>query len=261
MPQNSFRNQIIRSLPPGEFAALSGSLEAVEFRPREVLVRANAPVRHVFFPDSGQISVLASAGGADAIEIAIIGREGMTDMISAGRSPMQAVVQYSGNGHRLDAERFEAAIGASSALARLVLKYERCLLTQVAFNALSHGRFTVPQRLARWLLMVHDRADHDEVLVAHEFMAWMLGVRRAGVTEALAKLRLAGAIQTGRGRIAILSRSKLKDEAGGSYGRPESEYAAAFGLPDPSTEDFLERVYGEPASPAASGRQSGGALL
>lgn len=243
MLQSSFKNQIIRSLPSAEFSVLSACLEPVEFKARDVVVRANAPVRHVFFPDSGQISVLASAGGADAIEVAMIGREGMTDMISAGRCPMQAVVQYPGSGHRLDAERFDATIWASSALARLVLKFERCLLTQVAFNALSHGRFTVPQRLARWLLMVHDRADHDEVPVAHEFMAWMLGVRRAGITEALAKLRSAGAIRTGRGKIAILSRSKLKEEAAGSYGRPESEYATAFGLPDPSADDFFRPVY------------------
>lgn len=120
MLQTSFRNQIIRSMPSPEFAVLCAFLEPIEFHVRDVVVRANAPIRHVFFPDSGQISVLAAAGGADAIEIAMIGREGMTDVISAGRSPMQAVVQYPGAGHRLDAERFDAAVGASSPLARLV---------------------------------------------------------------------------------------------------------------------------------------------
>ncbi len=158
----------------------------------------------------------------------MIGREGMTDIISTGRAPMRAIVQASGEAYRIDATIFASAVSESPSLAGLLLRYQLYLLTQVAYTALSHGSFTVPQRLARWLLMAHDRVDGDEIEVVHDFMAWMLGVRRAGITEAISQFKANGCIDAKRGKIIVLSRELLEEKAAGSYGRPEAEYQRAF---------------------------------
>ncbi|MDB5569241.1 MAG: cyclic nucleotide-binding protein [Hyphomicrobiales bacterium] len=230
MLQSSFRNHLIRLLSAPDFDKLRGNLEPVALKTRQVLVRAGAAVTHVYFPEAGQISVLAKAGPNEAIEVAMIGREGMTHVPSVGRSPMQAVVQAPGTGFGIAASAFNLVVSESLTLTTLLLKYQRCFATQLAFSALSHGSFNVEERLARWLLMAHDRIEDDKIQVVHEFMAWMLAVRRAGVTDALHRLREAGAIETGRGSIVIKSRTLLLEKAGESYGRPEAEYAQAFGV-------------------------------
>lgn len=236
MLQSSFRNNLLRLMSTADFEALQGGLEPVELKIRQVVVRSGVLSTHVYFPEGGQISVLAKAGPIEAIEVAMIGREGMTDVLSRGRSPMQAVVQAPGPAFRIEAKAFNAVVAQSFTLTTLLLNYQRCFATQLAFSALAHGSFTVEERLARWLLMAHDRIENDEIQVVHEFMAWMLAVRRPGVTHALATLAATGAIETRRGKIVIKSRALLKDKAGESYGRPEAEYARTFGM-DPAPED------------------------
>jgi CRP-like cAMP-binding protein len=139
------------------------------------------------------------------------------------------VVQLSGEAFRIEQKRMVDALARSASLSNLVLRYQTALLIQVSYTALSHGGFTVPERLARWLLMVQDRAEGDEFPLVHEFFSWMLAVRRAGVTEAFRDLRSHGCIETGRGMVKILDREMLIELSSGSYGPPEIEYERLLG--------------------------------
>jgi CRP-like cAMP-binding protein len=216
-------------MSPSDFGAVQRHLEPVEFHLRQVLIHRNAIVPYVFFPESGQASVLARVQGAEPIEVAMFGREGMSDLAPARKVPLETIIQLDGHGHRIERELYYRFMEQSPALAGLTSRWTHYLLTQTSFNALSHGSFTVVERLARFLLMIHDRADHNELPLVHDFFAWMLAVRRAGVTEAFTALKREGGISTARGKITILNREALVAAAKGSYGPAEAEYERLFG--------------------------------
>ena len=134
-----------------------------------------------------------------------------------------------GEGQRLRSDDLREAMQTSPTLQALLLRYGQALMVQTAQTALANGRAKIGERLARWLLMAHDRADGDELPLVHEFLALMLGVRREGVTLALQRLEGINLIGAKRGRITILDRKGLEECADGSYGVPEAEYERLFG--------------------------------
>jgi CRP-like cAMP-binding protein len=229
MLRDAFRNQLILRFTDRDFGLLQHSFEPVEMKLRDILVRPGYLIEHVYFPESGQISVLAKVPQSEPIEVGMIGREGMSDMMPTGRSPLESIVQVPGLAHRIDRELFLRATKESADLSGLMLRYENAMMMQLSYTALSHGSFTIDERLARWLLMVHDRVDGDEIPLVHEFFSWMLAVRRSGVTEAFKSLRAHGCVETGRGFIKILDRATLIELAGGSYGPAEAEYERLMG--------------------------------
>jgi CRP-like cAMP-binding protein len=155
-----------------------------------MLAVKNKRVDHVYFPESGMASVVAN--GQQAIEIGIIGREGMTGpsvvMGNTDRVPHETYMQIAGHGQRIRADRLREAITTSSSLHQTLLAYVFSFMTQTTQTALANGRSKIEERLARWLLMARDRMDSDELPLTHEFLAIMLGVRRSGVTVALQEL-------------------------------------------------------------------------
>lgn len=229
MPRASFKNNIVALLSEPDFAALEPLLEPVALGLRDVIVRANAPIRHVYFPESGQLSVLARAPASEPIEVGMVGFEGLSDMVAGGRSSLETIVQVGGRAHRVGYDAFHRLLGESVALAGLLLRWHQAVIAQISYTALAHGSFSVSERLARFLLMMQDRLASDELPLVHEFLSWMLAVRRAGVSEALAELQRAGCIDRGRGRIAIVDRARLIEQASGSYGRAENEYDRLLG--------------------------------
>ncbi|MDB5572600.1 MAG: cyclic nucleotide-binding protein [Hyphomicrobiales bacterium] len=229
MSQVTFKNRLIRKFSPDDFEVLRPALERVSLKVRDMLIRPNMHVQHVYFPESGQLSVLAKANNSEPIEVGMIGREGMSEMALSGQAPLQTIVQVAGEAWRVDRKLFSNLVSQSRELSNLMLRYQQFMTFQVSFTALSHGDFTVTERLARWLLMLHDRIDGNEVPLVHEFFSWMLAVRRAGVTEAMNELRAAGCILTARGKITILDRDALISMASGSYGQPEAEYQRLLG--------------------------------
>jgi CRP-like cAMP-binding protein len=231
MSQSSFKNLLIQRMGAQDYAQLREHLEPCELTFREAIVRSNYPITHVYFPESGQVSVLAKVPGSEPIEVGMFGREGMSDMVPSGRTPLESIVQVSGQAHRIEREAFQNAVRKSAELSDLMLRYENFMLLQLSYTALSHGSFTIDERLARWLLMVHDRLDGDEIPLVHEFFSWMLAVRRSGVTEGFKALRARGCIDTGRGFIRILDRAMLIELASGSYGPAEAEYQRLMGVP------------------------------
>ena len=156
-------------------------LEAVDLPLRMPLEGRNTPIEYVYFVEKGFASVVANGSGHRSIEVGLIGREGVTGLaviIGSEQSPPETFIQLAGSGQRILSSRLRQAIGQSVSLHRVLLAYGHAFLVQTGFAALSNGRNTLEERLARWLLMARDRVDGDEIVLTHEFVALMLGVRR-----------------------------------------------------------------------------------
>lgn len=224
-------NLLLNSLAPADFALLEAALEPIELESRHPVETANQPIEHIYFPDSGIISVVARSG-EEVIEVAVIGREGMSGtavVMGNHRSPNDVYVQAPGKAHRIEADKLRVALANSPSMRSLFQRFAQVFTVQVAQTALSNGRGKINERLARWLLMADDRLDGDEVQLTHEFIAVMLGVRRPGVTDALHALEGGGLIQSGRSAIKVLDRKGLVALAGSTYGVPEAEYKRLIG--------------------------------
>jgi len=233
---NGVRNRLLASLSKGDAELLIPQLQPVEFAVRHVFFKANQPIKTVVFPEAGFASVVATSGAGHSLEVGIIGSEGAVGVpviLGEARSPHQSYAQVAGYGHQIDAKSLWAVMKQSWPLADVMLKFAYAFLIQVAHSALANGRFTIEQRLARWLLMAHDRVEQHDVPLTHEFLSMMLGVRRPGVTVALNKLESSGVIHANRGHILICNRRGLERIAGPCYGVPESELAHV-GLKPPS---------------------------
>jgi CRP-like cAMP-binding protein len=134
-----------------------------------------------------------------------------------------------GSALRVRSEVVREAFDASATVRGVLLRYAQCLLVQVEQAALANGRYSIQERLARWLLMCQDRLDGDDLPLTHEFLALMLGVRRPGVTEAIHLLEGVQIVSARRGHVKVLDRARLEEVAGGCYGVPEREYERLLG--------------------------------
>ena len=184
------------------------------------------------FVEVGAISAVAQTAGGRRIEVGIIGREGFKGvplLLGVDRTPHESLVQIEGEALRVPSATFLDLLGRRPAIASLLLRYAHVFHVQTAQTAVSNGSYTLEERLARWLLMCHDRVDGDEFPITHEFLATMLCVRRAGVTTTVHVLEGLGTIEARRSRIRILDRPKLEAVAGDSYGIPEAEYRRLIG--------------------------------
>lgn len=228
MSQPSFRNALLNLLPARDRDVFRPAWDRVALTPGTSVIEPLSPISHVLFVESGVLSVMADRDGREALEVAMIGREGMAGVFLAlgcPDVPFRVSVQSAGEVIRMASDHFVDACQASPMLRGLALRYAQVLTTQVAETARCNGRLTVEARLARWLLMAHDRAEGDELVVTHETLAVSLGVRRPGVTVAIHILEGEHLIRATRGRVEIRDRSGLKDAAKGSYGLPEAEFS------------------------------------
>jgi CRP-like cAMP-binding protein len=230
MSHPPLQNQILRRLSPDDFRAIEPCLERVELTLKQDLITPGEPITHVWFPESGMCSVIASARGSEAIEVGLIGLEGMTDHVTklGDTSVLKSFVQMPGTAFAVGAERYIAWTKRPSVL-EVVLRYQQSMIVQVSYTALSHGSFNVEERLARWLCMSFDRSQGADLPLIHEFIAMMLGVRRSGVTTALHILEGHQGIKATRGSIKLRDRAALEDLTQGGYGVPEREYARLMG--------------------------------
>lgn len=224
MPPSSVSpNRVLSTLTRADLRLLQPHLQAVDLPLRKVLASSNRRVEQVYFLESGIASVVAN--GASAIEIGIIGREGMTGasvaMGNSARIPHETYMQVAGGGLRVSADRLRDAITASVTLHHVLLRYIHSFMSQTAQTALANGRGKIEERLARWLLMAHDRVDGDQLPLTHEFLAIMLGVRRSGVTVALQELERKGLISYQRSMVTIIDRDGLEHNSNGAYCPPE----------------------------------------
>ena len=215
-------NRILSRLSRADVRLLEPHLQAVDLPVRKPLVARNRRIEHVYFPESGVVSVVAN--GQHAIEIGIIGREGMSGVsLVLGDnevSPHETYVQIAGHGQRLSANNLRAAIEESGTLHKELLKYANSFLIQTTQTALANGRHKIEERLARWLLMAQDRMDSDEIPLTHEFLGVMIGTSRPGVTIALQELQRRGWLTHSRGIVCIIDRDGLVRASNGAYVAP-----------------------------------------
>ena len=224
-------NQLLASLAPADLALLRPALERVELPLRRQLEVQSRAIEYVYFLDSGLASMVVSGGANQNIEVGIVGKEGMTGLpilLGIERPVHETFIQTAGHGWRITSEKLKAAMERSPSLQRILLRYVHTLVTQMVFTSLANGRYKIEERLARWLLMAHDRADGDTIHLTHEFLALMLGARRAGVTNGLSDFQKRGVLRVARGSITINNRRALEEAANGSYGVPEAEYGRLF---------------------------------
>jgi CRP-like cAMP-binding protein len=217
-------NLILSRLSRADRRLLEPHLEAVDVPVRKQLTARNRRVEYIYFPDSGIASVVAN--GQPALEVGMIGREGMTGAsVVLGddtRAPHQTYVQVAGHGQRLRARHLRLVLEESISLHKALLLYVHALMRQTTDTALSNGRHKIEERLARWLLMADDRVDDHEIPLTHEFLGVMLGTARPGVTIALKELERRGWITHRRGVVTLIDREGLMKSSNGAYVAPKS---------------------------------------
>jgi CRP-like cAMP-binding protein len=226
------RNRLLAGLLAADLALLQPLLELVDLETRQVLEVAHKAITHVHFVESGLVSVVGTTEPDHRIEVGMVGLEGMTGIgvvLGDDRSMNEALVQSTGKAWRIATPALRQAMGASPMLTAALLRYVHVFIAQASQTALANGRGKLDERLARWLLMWHDRLRDDNLTITHEFLALLLGVRRQGVTVALHDLEGKGLIKSTRSLIKILDRAGLQRAANGFYGLPEAEYDRAIG--------------------------------
>lgn len=209
-------NMLIAALDGKTCQRLQAALEPVSLVLGEVLYEPGEPIRHVYFPGDGLISLLAVGEGNLVLEVALVGREGFFGIplvLGSRISSVRALVQGAGTAMRMSAARFLRELKSNPALQRELNRYANTLMAQIAQNAACNRFHVVEARLARWLLMTFDRLQKKEFCMTQEFLASMLGVRRVGVSAAASALRHRKLIEYRRGSITILDRKGLAGAA------------------------------------------------
>lgn len=228
----SVQNGLIERLPKRDRARLLGACNSVELRMGRVLCDVGKTVRHAYFPVDGFISLITPVNGKPALEVGMVGREGMLGAhlaLGVSTGPLHALVQGPGMAWRIGAAALRAELARSVALQRLLDRYVYVQLAQLAGSAGCLRFHEIGPRLARWLLMSHDRAHADDFYVTQEFLAFMLGVRRVGVTAAAGALQRRGLIDYRRGAMTVLDRKGLETAACACYGNDCRAYSDTLG--------------------------------
>lgn len=206
-------NRVLQALSSRDNQRLLARCEQVQLTYGDVLCEPGKPIRHVYFPNNAIISLLTPVDGHESVEVGLVGREGMAGMglfLGVGVSPVRMLVQGSGTATRMKAVSFGNEIRRNPALQRELSRYLYAFMAQVAQTAACNRYHLLVKRLARWLLMTHDRVQSNEFHLTQESLAHMLGVRRVGVSGAARVLREKQLISYNRGNITILDRKGLE---------------------------------------------------
>jgi hypothetical protein len=221
------QNHLIELLPRSARLRLLGICEPVELVMAQVLSEVGGPTRYVYFPTQAFISLVTPINGTPMLEVGMVGREGMLGThlaLGVRTAPLHALVQGAGAAWRIGAVAFRRELAHSPALQRGLNRYVYVMMMQLA-SAASCLRFhQIGPRLARWLLMTQDRAHSNSFHITHEFLAYMLGVRRVGVTTAASDLQRGGLIKYHRGEIQVLNRRGLEAAACSCYAADRDAY-------------------------------------
>ena len=214
--RDPIENSLLAALPRKEYRRLHAGLEPMTMNFGEVLYEPGDTIRHVYFPSDSLVSLLTLADGHLALEVGLIGREGMVGIpliLGHQLSSVRALVQGTGTAMRMAAALFRKEFRLSLPLQRELYRYTHTLMAQISQTAACNRFHVVETRLARWLLMTHDRVKSDQFRMTHEFLGTMLGVRRVGVTKAAHALQKRNLIRYTRGDITVLDRTGLEAAA------------------------------------------------
>ncbi len=228
----SAQNELIERLARKDRSRLLALAEPVQLVLSSVLYEPGKITRHVYFPTDGFISLVAPFDGKPALEVGMVGREGMLGAhlaLGVATVPLHALVQGPGAAWRIGATAFRGELARSPALQRLLNRYLYVLMAQLAASAACLRFHLIGPRLARWLLMSQDRAHTERFHVTQEFLAYMLGVRRVGITAAAGALQRSGLIEYHRGEMTVLDRRGLEAMACACYASERQAYAKVLG--------------------------------
>jgi len=243
-PSSWPRNRLLLALPSSNLKQLVPELERIRCQRSQVLMDADSPLDHVYFPDSGVVSVVAVYADGGIIEMATIGREGCTAIqavFGATSSSVRLLVQIPGDAAKMSRAAFARALGSMPSFRNLMYAYVQAFLEQVMVSVACNGAHSLQQRLARWLLMMRDRSDDDALQITQSLLAEMLGVQRPTITNAARELERGGLILRGRRQVTIRDRPGLMEASCECYQLVRSRIA--FHLP---------RTYAPETSPRPS---------
>ncbi|MDP9840502.1 CRP-like cAMP-binding protein [Neorhizobium huautlense] len=228
----SLRNRLLALVPANEFQNIAEVLHPVDLPKGTVITRANEKIDCVYFLCSGIGSVVTTAKDGQRAEAGMVGREGFCPT-SAGVggtiSIHEVLMQVPGQAYTMQLGAMTDILPTNPVFSNLLARYIQSFAAQISFTALCNANYQVDQRLARWLLMCHDRLDGDEIMITHDFVSLMLAVRRPSVTNAFHILEGLKLVFAERGRVTIRDRKGLEDFAGAAYGDPEEEYRRLIG--------------------------------
>lgn len=210
------RNLLLAAVPPEEYERLLSNLQRISLDENQVLIEPFKPISYVYFPLSGAISLLMPAGQGRYIEAGMVGNEGLTGVclsLGGDRAPMRAVAQTSSHGLKMSAKAFRAEMERNGPLADAARRYAQAYMVMLSQGLVCMGAHRIEQRCARWLLMLHDRIDTDQLRLTHQTLARMLGVRRATVSEVASRLQLRDLVRYERGVVKIVDRAGLEKAA------------------------------------------------
>jgi len=239
MAASSPKNRVLEILSDEEYARIRPHLAPVKLPYRQILCPANKPIEFVYFLESGVGSLVNTMRNGDASEVGTIGNEGIVGLpivFGDKQGPTSVYMQVPGVGLRMKSGELSKALEASTTLRIFLLHYAHAFFNQVAQSAACNHHHSLEQRCCRWLLMTLDRMQSEEFLLTHEFLAMMLGVRRAGVTVAAGALQRAGLIRYARGHITILDADELKRRSCECYAVSKREFDRLLVMPAKVTQ-------------------------
>jgi CRP-like cAMP-binding protein len=206
------RNRLLLALPSGNLKRIAPELEQIGCQSEQVLMDADSSLDHIYFPDSGVVSIVAVYADGSIIEMATIGREGCTGfqaVFGAKKSSVRLFVQIPGSAAKMSRPAFARAMKTMPSFRALMFAYVQAFLEQVMVSVACNGAHSLKERLARWLLMMRDRSDDDTLPITQNLLAEMLGVQRPTITNAAEELERAGLIERGRQQVTLLDRQGL----------------------------------------------------
>lgn len=220
-------NRLLAALPDADLKRWLPKLELIELPLGKVLYESGGIEEYVYFPTSGIVSLLYVMKNGDAAEIAVVGNEGIVGIslfMGGNSTPHRAVVQSAGWAYQLKAQTLKDAFDLSGPVTHVLLRYTQALITQMAQTAVCNRHHSLDEQLCRWLLMSLDRLPGSELIMTHELLANILGVRRQSVTESALKLQETGLIRYARGRITVLDLKGLETRVCECYAVVRDEY-------------------------------------
>jgi CRP-like cAMP-binding protein len=215
-------NRLLAMLPEEDLVLLAPHLQTVALKQDAVVMRSGDRIEHVYFPHSGTVSFMVDMPNGQTVACAIVGREGALGALSVlgpSRSTTSAVVRSPGTASQISASRFHIAVGQSRAIRQMVEIHARAVLAQIQQVAACNALHPVENRMAKWLLHIHDRMESNMLPITQETLAQLLGVRRTTVTQAVQKLRVSGAVRYDRrAMLEVVDRPRLEEGACECYG-------------------------------------------
>ncbi len=229
---DALKNHLLAALPADEFGRVKSKLEPVSFKLGEVLYESGDKLDCVYFPTTAITSLLYIMENGTTAEIGVIGNEGISGhalFLGGDSMPSRAIIQSAGNGYKMKAKDLRAEFALGGVFQKMLLRYTQALMTQISQTAVCNRLHAVEQQLCRWLLLSHDRLDSDKLVMTHDLISNMLGVRREGITLAAQKLAKRKLIKNVRGTIMIVDRQGLEEVVCECYRVVNNEYNRLLG--------------------------------